>query len=212
MGLVNLAQVLSAAVSVVALVGIWVQLRYQGRQVDFDSLNNLHQELLSAPMQKALRFIFSADADSIMNPKDEIELEKIEFVLNTFDLVGFRVRKGVLPKEPTLETEWMILLPLWSKVQGFVAKQSKLRGGVPYKQHLKYLVGEAETYRKCHKHPEPVVAKCHFAQLPPQVEILSPVGTYERDIPRRDGNRRIGLEESGAIDERRPTPGPQADA
>lgn len=136
----QLAQVVSTAASVLALLMIWVQLRYQSRQVEFECLTHLHQELLAAPMQEALRFVHSCDAHDLLHPKTEGDLEKIEIVLNTFDLVGFRVRKGVIPKKATLETEWMILLPLWSKISPFIEEQRRRRANNLYKQNLEWLV------------------------------------------------------------------------
>ena len=143
-------QTISTAAALVALLMIWQQLRYQSKQMKYDALTQLHQQITSDTMHEALRFIYASDPNHLAHPKSEDELKKLELVLITYDLVGFRVRQGVLPESATLETEWAILLSLWPQVQPFIELERQFRGGVPYKQHFEWLVKRAEDFKRQH--------------------------------------------------------------
>ena len=143
-------QTISTAAALVALLLIWQQLRYQSKQMKFEALTQLHQQITGDTMHEALRFIYASEPNDLAHPKSEEELKKLEFVLITYDLVGFRVRQGVLPEGATLETEWAILLNLWPQVQPFIELERQLRGGAPYKQHFEWLVKRAEDFKRRH--------------------------------------------------------------
>jgi ADP-ribose pyrophosphatase YjhB (NUDIX family) len=120
----------------------------------FDALTDLHKQLLSEEMQEALRFVYDTEKSYLAKPKYANHLRMIELVLNTYDLIGFRVRKKVLPKEATLETEWKILLSVWPQLEPFVNNTRRSRGDIPYKEHFIWLVGEA---RKRHTDYKPMI-------------------------------------------------------
>ncbi len=143
-------QIISTVAGLVALLLIWQQLRYQSKQMKFEALTQLHQQITGDAMQEALRFVYASEPNSLAHPKSEDELKKIELVLIAYDLVGFRVRQGVLPENATLETEWMILTSLWPQVQPFIERERQLRGGVPYKQNFEWLVKRAEEFKRRH--------------------------------------------------------------
>ena len=142
-----LIQSVSTLAAIIALLLIWVQLKYQNKQMKYQALTQLHQELIGHTIQKALRFIFSSEPNDIAHPRSEEDLERIELVLNTYDLIGFRVKQDLLPRDDTLKTEWMLLLPLGLKLQEFIGCEKVLRGGAPYKAHFEWLVKMAEEFK-----------------------------------------------------------------
>ncbi len=143
----TIIQVISTAAAIVALFLIWLQLRTQSKQMKFDALTELHKQLNTSFIREALRFIYASEADDLANPKSEDELEKIEFVLETYDLIGFRIRQGVLPKDATLATEWTILMRLGEKLQPFIEREEKRRC-IPYKEHFMWLVKRAKEWQE----------------------------------------------------------------
>lgn len=149
-------QFIAAATAIIALFLIWRQLRCQNRQIMFDALTDLHKQLLSEEMQKALRFVYNTENSYLAKPKYASHLRMIELVLNTYDLIGFRVKKKVLPKEATLETEWKILLRMWPQLELFITNKREERGNIPYKEHFIWLVEEA---RKRHPDFKPKITK-----------------------------------------------------
>ena len=158
-------QAIGTVAALIALLLIWQQLRYQSKQVKLEALTQLHQQLDSDGMQEALRFVYTSDPNHLAQPKSEDELKKIESVLIAYDLVGYRVRQGVLPEAATLETEWAVLLTLWPQVQPFVERERALRGNVCYKQHLEWLVMKAGDFKRRHyPNCEPRIFRREFGQ------------------------------------------------
>ena len=151
-------QLVSMLAAIVALFLIWFQLKYQSKQMKFEALTQLHEILISPSMQDALRFVYSEEPIYLANPKTPGELEKVELVLNTYDLIGLRVREGLLPEETTLVTEWGILLRVQGQLQPFIEQERMLRNGVPFKENYEWLVKRAkefrnERYPKCDPRP-----------------------------------------------------------
>ncbi len=160
-------QLATAATAVIALFLIWRQLRCQTRQATFDALTDLHKQLLSQEMQEALRFVYDTEKSYLAKPKYANHLRMIELVLNIYDLIGFRIKKRVLPKGATLETEWKILLRVWPKLKQFVRDEGARRG-TPYKEHFVWLVEEARK-----RHPD-FVPQVHKWELEDEYENPKP--------------------------------------
>jgi 8-oxo-dGTP pyrophosphatase MutT (NUDIX family) len=139
----KIAQIAGALVAVTTLVFILWQLRLRNKQMRFQALTELHKELIGPAVQESLRFIYSHTPGELTRPRSEDELSRIELVLNTYDLIGFRIRKHVLPKKETLETEAMLLLRIWSQLKDFVERQRRLRNDPSYKEHLQWLANKA---------------------------------------------------------------------
>lgn len=133
-------------IAIFGLLLVWRQLRLGHRQTRFQALTDLHRELLATDMQRALRFIFSNKPDRLACPRSEEELEQIELVLNAYDLIAFRVREGVLPRQETLKTERRILLCVWKQLEEFIKRQRELRQDDSYKKHLESFVLEAKKH------------------------------------------------------------------
>jgi len=143
----------STFLAVIALVLLWWQLRYQNKQMHFAAMTQLHQEIIGSTIQRAIRYIYSKQSRDLAGPLSEEELEKVELVLNTYDLIGHKVKQGVLPEHSTLEIEWPVLLRLSQRLRPFILQERQRRGEVPYKANFEWLVTRAELYRK-KKHPQ----------------------------------------------------------
>jgi hypothetical protein len=78
------------------------------------------------------------------------ELVKVELILNNYDLLAWRIKKGVIPLKDVLEIEWPVLLRFWQQLSGFVEVEQKRRGDVPYKESLKWLIERAREYKQAH--------------------------------------------------------------
>lgn len=133
------------------------QLIAQNKQSMFDSLTRLHHELIGIETQKALRLIYSYCDDPNRLVRDTEpgslaisyeNLHSIELLLNSYDLIGFRVKQEVIPKDAVLETESMILLRIWKCVENFINAERDRRNDPKYKKPLECLVKEAEKHRK----------------------------------------------------------------
>lgn len=134
------------------------QLATQNQQMSFEALTQLHKELISKDMQRALRVVYAFEPTRT-NTTSIGELEAIELVLNTYDLIGYRISRGVLPKNDTLETEWSVILGIWKRLEAFVIAQRKpgQRGNDRYKFWLEKLVKQAREYQtdQQHNYPDP---------------------------------------------------------
>jgi hypothetical protein len=138
----------STFLAVIALVLLWWQLRYQNKQMHFAAMTQLHQEIIGSTIQRAIRYVYSKQSHDLAGPLSEDELEKVELVLNTYDLIGQKIRQGVLPEYSTLEIEWPVLLRLSQRLGPFIGQERQRRGGVPYKANFEWLVSKAELFRK----------------------------------------------------------------
>src|SRR5688572_5613575 len=100
----DLMQIVTALSTAVAAVFVGIQIRYQTRQQKLECLTKLHDELLAPSMQEALRAVHQMSAEEVANPHCVEDLEHIERIANTFDLLGFRVRRKAVPQYDALET------------------------------------------------------------------------------------------------------------
>ena len=155
----TIIEIISTVVTVIGLIFIWFQLRQQTKQLKLETLTlsqqtkqlklealtEIHKEVRSKDFRKALKMIFHGDP---ISQKKEIE-DSIRLVAGLYDLLGVRVQEEVLPREETLKTEWKILIFLWKRIKGFIYQERQNRG-VPYKEHLEWLVKEADDYWKEH--------------------------------------------------------------
>jgi hypothetical protein len=148
--LTELASVAGSGATVIALFGVWRQLRYQSRQLRQTALTALHKDILDPEVQRAIRAIYAADPASLAEPKTPEDLERIELILNQYDLIGTRLEYGLLPKKQTVSTEWPVILRLWCQLQPFIESEARLRPGVPYKPGFVWLVQQSERYKQKH--------------------------------------------------------------
>ncbi len=143
----TIVQLISASAAIGALFLISYQLYQQTKQSKFEVLTAIHREVGTKEFRKALKIIFKAKQEELLNPYSKEVLESIELVTGLYDLVGIRLEEGVLPKAATLKSEWKILVLLWRQVQGFVLREREDRG-LPYKEHFQMISLEAEKYWK----------------------------------------------------------------
>ena len=138
----------SSIFGLIALFLIGFQLKYQNKFNKFEALTRMHEELKSDKLQKALRFVYNAESKMLINPGNTVDLEKIELVLNTYDLLAYRVKNGVLPKKATIETEWSVLLRIWEKLEPFIGRERQERHEYSYKKYLCWIVSQSQEYKK----------------------------------------------------------------
>lgn len=157
----------SAMAAVVAIILIYLQVRAQNKQLRQSALISLHEEILQSEIQRAIRFVYASRPEDLAHPQSEEALERIELVLNRYDLIGSRMRHGVIPRKLTLQTEWPVVLRLNAQLSYFIESETDLRGtGTPYKPGFKWLVGESSKYQK-RKHPSSLPRVFPRAYSPP---------------------------------------------
>lgn len=149
----SIATVVSGFAAVIALLLVWAQLRYQGRQLRQSALMDLHKDLIRPDTQRAIRFIYSRPPKDLERPESQDVLNQIELVLNQYDLLGIRMQCGAIPCSEALATEWQVTLRLWHQLAGFCRSESSRRGGAPYKAGFEWLVEKSREYQRQH-HPE----------------------------------------------------------
>ncbi len=143
------APVVTSIISLVGIVLVLISLRNSIRQTKFNMLMHIQAMVLQPDVQRAMRELHALEAEAVCDPQSPAELERVELVLRTYDILGHRLRCGVLPLEETLETEAIPILSLWPKLRGFVECRARFRS-VPYKPHLQWLVERADDYRVRH--------------------------------------------------------------
>jgi hypothetical protein len=146
---ITIAAVSGPILSFVGLLLVVRNLRIAERTQKFNMLTVLHHELIAPEMQRAIRSTFAKTAAELLNPTTAEDLESIELVLRTFDLLAHRLKCGALPREETLQTEWITVVSLWPRLQPFIDRMERERG-VPYKRFFRWLHDEAEKYKAKH--------------------------------------------------------------
>jgi hypothetical protein len=116
----TISETITALVAVIGVPVVWNQFRLQHRQALYEALTDLHNQVASQPIREGLQSIYRMSPGAKILSKDKHEKNCMELVLDTYDLVGFRVKKGVLPEKATLETEWSVVLRVWKHVENFV--------------------------------------------------------------------------------------------
>ncbi len=143
----SVLQISATLIAITGLYLVWNQLKLLHRQITFQSLTH-YQEIITRPeLQKALRFVYSCAPNRLANPSYTEELEKIELILNNYDLLAWHIKKRVVPLDDVLEIEWPVILRFWKQLEKFVDKEKKGRGNVPCKENLRWLVEKAEEYK-----------------------------------------------------------------
>jgi hypothetical protein len=133
--------------AIASVLLVWRQLREQSRQRCFSALTDLHEKVIEPEMQAALRRVFAADPSDLQHPNDERTLNDLELVLGFYDLVGARLRFGLIPFAETMATEWSTVLRVKNQVHAFLAVESARRG-IPYKTNFLWLADESERVRQ----------------------------------------------------------------
>ena len=152
-------EIVKAVSEIVTALGIFVflyQAFLQYRQSKYTALSELHKDVVRSSIREGLQFIYNRNKEDITFPMNKEERDKIEQVLDIYDLIGFRVKKRLLPKDATLETEWKTVWRVWYQMEAYVKVVNDGPGG-PYKQHLGWLRNEAEKYRKSNTHNKPKI-------------------------------------------------------
>ncbi len=128
------------------------------RQQKFDALTQIHTEVGSGNFREALRCLLNSSPESLLEPEDVVVQQHIAIATGLYDLLGLRVRHGVLPTDALLESEWKILLPLWDQLRPYVEAE-RLRRNIPqYKEHFEWLVHQAEKYARGRGYQHPAIA------------------------------------------------------
>ncbi|MEU8139946.1 DUF4760 domain-containing protein [Streptodolium elevatio] len=148
-----IATIVSSTAAVVALILVWLQLKVQSRQARQAALSALHEELVSLPMQRAIRALYRYEPTDLATPGTEEVLETIEFVVNRFNFIGYRVETGVVPANDVLRTEWQAVIRLSHQLQPFMEAEAARRNGAPYSTSFQSLVTRARQYGEAH-HPQ----------------------------------------------------------
>jgi hypothetical protein len=138
---------LSTFGATVSVLLVWRQLREQSRQLRYSALTDLHEKVIQPEMQTALRRIFAAKPDDLQYPANEETLNDLELVLSFYDLVGARVRFGVIPYAETMSTEWSTVLRIKSQLDPFLAVEAARRE-IPYKSDFLWLAAQSERLRQ----------------------------------------------------------------
>lgn len=135
------------------VVGLY-QLFALNRQFKSDALFRLHEQLLSSNVQESLRIIYASTAKELMEKQNGRLREATERVLNLYDLIGYRVKSGTLPKADLIRTERYIILRVAQKLKGFIESERNLRRDPSYKAGFTYLleqIGRDNTVRGADK-------------------------------------------------------------
>lgn len=155
----NILQLIATAIAIVGLFLVWYRLRLLHQQAVFQSLSHFQAIVLKPELQEALRFIYSCEPHQLSDPTCVVQLAKVELILNHYDLLAWRIKKGIIPLKDVIEIEWPVLLRFWQQLREFVEAEQKRRGDVPYKESLKWLVGKASEYKQTH-YPD-ITVKIH---------------------------------------------------
>lgn len=148
MDIAVIVSLIATLISVIALVFLAVQLKMQRNQLRLESLTSIHDQLITKDVNDALREIYSTPTLGLVDPKRPDLLDKIEYILGLYDLVGHRARLGLVPLKDLLETDWAVILRINSKLSGFVERERDLRTRpAPYKEGYTWLVQQAEAHR-----------------------------------------------------------------
>jgi hypothetical protein len=162
----SVAEVVTTCATTAGIILILRQFRLQLLQSKYQALNDLHSQVLSQTMREGLQGIYKMEKDAEFLSKDKYQRDSMELVLDTYDLVGFRVREKVLPEEATLETEFSVILRIWDHAEKFVRQErlrrKKLNYPDYYKKNLEWLATKAKYYMEDKKAISKILKKYYL--------------------------------------------------
>ncbi len=131
----------------IALIFLTIQIFIQNKQLKYNQLDSLHEQLISIDLKKIIYRLYNEFELNYSNQNLNFEERlEIEYILNTFDLIGYRIKKGILPKNDILATEWRVIHKLWQLLEQYITDRRKNDGDNTYKEYFDWLNKETTKY------------------------------------------------------------------
>ena len=127
--LMNWAQIISAAAAAFGLILLSLQLYFQRRYEKNRTVAQLFDEMVTADFQDKLRLIYSRDPDALVLARlDSDQRALVTEITARFDILGFKARKGVVPKKETIEIFWDWVIRCAQQLRPHIEDQRRRRG------------------------------------------------------------------------------------
>ena len=147
--LVSLAQIISAAAAAFGLILLSLQLYLQRRYEKNRVVAQLFEEMVTPDFQDKLHFIYSkAPDDLVLAHLDSDQRALIEEVTARFEMLGVKVRKGVVPKKETVEIFYDWVIRCAQQLRPHIEDQRRRRGRTDkYRRNFDWLAKECKFYQ-----------------------------------------------------------------
>jgi hypothetical protein len=137
--------VLFAAVGLALLAWqVWLQRRDQRNQ----AVARLFDELLTPEFRQQVVFLYSRKPEDVVPSKlTREEREIVDEVTARFEGLGFKVRRGLIPKKDAVEGFWDWAVRCAQQTQPYIQDQKERRGDSErYRKDFEYLAKECKLF------------------------------------------------------------------
>jgi hypothetical protein len=126
---------------------IW-QVLLQRRDQKNQAIAGLFEELLTPEFRQQLVFLYSRKPqDLVLSKLTKEERDKVDEVTARFEGIGFKVRKGLVPKREAIEGFWDWVVRCAQQTQHYVQDQRERRGASEtYRKDFEYLARECKLF------------------------------------------------------------------
>jgi hypothetical protein len=124
MSLIDIANFATALAVLLLAYQVYLQRKDQKNQ----AIARLFDELVTPEFRRRLLFVYSRKPESlIVSELTDSEREIVEDVTARFDGLGFRVQKGIIPKEEALELFWDLVIRAAQQLHPHILDQRESR-------------------------------------------------------------------------------------
>jgi hypothetical protein len=147
--LMNWAQIISAVAAAFGLILLSLQLFLQRRYEKNCAIAQLFDEMVTPDFQEKLRLIYSRSPDELVLARlNSDQRALVAEITARFDMLGFKARKGVVPKKETIEIFWDWVIRCAQQLRPHIQDQRRRRGRTDiYRMDFDWLTRECKLYQ-----------------------------------------------------------------
>jgi hypothetical protein len=167
-----MANVVASAVATIGLFLLAWQIHMQRKEQNNQAVARLFEEMETIDFRRKMSFLYQHKPEDLLPAKlTEAEHEMLYEVIAHFESLGFRMRKGVIPKQVFVEAYWDWVIRCAQQTQLYITEQRQRRDpSEKYRANFDWLTRECKSFqleREGLKHPAKGLSKDMLLQIKP---------------------------------------------
>jgi hypothetical protein len=139
----EIATIVTAIATAGGVIALAVQIYLQRQEHKREIITRLFGEINTPEFRKALRFVYSCDgAQLTLDQLPPKRRDQVEMVTAHLDRLGFRLEKGLVPKDESYDLFWDVVLRTAQRLWPHIEDQRKRRDDQRYKGYYEWMVRE----------------------------------------------------------------------
>jgi hypothetical protein len=148
----EIATIVTAIATAGGVIALAVQIYLQRQEHKRETITRLFGEINTPGFRKALRFVYSCDgAQLTLDQLPPKRRDQVEMVTAHLDRLGFRLEKGLVPKDESYDLFWDVVLRTAQRLWPHIEDQRKRRDDEHYKEYYEHMI---RRFKRRHLHME----------------------------------------------------------